>query len=78
VGEDLAAGGADGDGDGVFDAYERWYYGGTANGADSDTDGDGRSLLSEFTAGSDPTGADTDDDGALDGADATPQDRLLP
>jgi hypothetical protein len=70
--------GADLDSDGVLDGYERWYYGNTANDAASDTDGDGRTLLNEFLSGADPTDADTDDDGINDGADATPQDRLLP
>ena len=66
------------DGDGVLDGFERWYYGNTANGAASDTDSDGSTLLDEFLDGSDPTDSDTDDDGSNDGADATPQDRLLP
>ena len=69
--------GADVDNDGVFDGYERWYYGNTAQGAASDTDGDGATLLQEFTNGSDPTDSDTDDDSVLDGADTKPQDRLV-
>jgi hypothetical protein len=79
VGEDL--GGAptgDADGDGVLDGYERWYYGNTAQPGGSDTDGDGATLLTEFQKGSDPLDPDTDDDGIPDGADATPQNRLLP
>lgn len=71
TGEDL-------DGDGVLDGYERWYYGNTSNAGTSDTDGDGLTLLNEYLSGADPTDADTDDDGSNDGADATPQDRLLP
>jgi hypothetical protein len=79
VGQDLAGGGsADGDGDGVMDGYERWYYGGLAENGASDTDGDGATLAQEFAAGSDPTDADTDDDGIQDGTDTKPQDRLLP
>lgn len=70
--------GQDLDGDGIFDGYERWYYGNTTSGATSDTDADGLTLLNEFLSGADPTDADTDDDGSNDGADATPQDRLLP
>jgi hypothetical protein len=78
VGQDLEAGGSpDSDSDGVFDGYERWYYGNLAQTAGSDTDADGSTLLDEFTDGSDPTDSDTDDDAALDGADAEPQDRLV-
>jgi hypothetical protein len=78
VSQDLAtAPTGDSDGDGVFDGYERWYYGNLAQNAASDTDGDGATLLDEFQAGSDPTDPDTDDDGVLDGADAAPQDRLV-
>ncbi len=40
------------------------------------SDGDGLSLLGEFTAGTDPT--DTDDDAVADGTDTKPQNRLLP
>jgi hypothetical protein len=78
VSADLGGAGADSDGDGVLDGYERWYYGDLSQGAASDTDADGSTLLQEFTAGSDPTDSDTDDDGILDGADSKPQDRLMP
>ena len=40
-----------------------------------DPDGDRLSNLEEWTAGTDPNDADTDDDGVLDGFDAAPQDR---
>jgi hypothetical protein len=43
----------------------------------TDGDGDGLGLLGEFMAGSDPTDADTDGDGVLDGPDFAPQDRLV-
>jgi hypothetical protein len=77
VSQDLGAGGSpDPDGDGVWDAFERWYYGNTARGASDDGDGDGSPLIDEFLAGSDPTDSDTDDDGILDGLDAQSQDRL--
>jgi hypothetical protein len=66
----------DTDGDGVLDAYERWYYGDLSNSGTSDTDGDGADLLTEFRWGSDPTVADTDEDGIADGSDVAPQDRL--
>jgi hypothetical protein len=78
VAQDLATGNADADTDGVFDGYERWYYGDTSGAAAADTDGDGSTTLAEFNEGSDPTDPDTDDDGILDGPDAKPQDRLLP
>jgi hypothetical protein len=66
----------DSDADGILDGFERWYYGDLDEGADSDTDGDGLALLGELGAGTDPTDADTDDDGSEDGADGSPQDRL--
>lgn len=44
----------DSDGDGVGDAYEQYYYGTLTNTATSDTDGDGRTLLQEYVAGSLP------------------------
>jgi hypothetical protein len=72
-----SAGSADDDGDQVFDAYERWYFGDTSRGGDDDGDGDLLSLADEFQVGSDPTDSDTDDDMALDGQDEDPQDRLL-
>jgi hypothetical protein len=50
VGVDLASGNADSDGDGVLDGYERWYYGDISQTAASDTDGDGSTLLQEYTA----------------------------
>jgi hypothetical protein len=77
VGEDLASGNADADGDGVFDGFERWYFGDLTHGAGADDDADGATLLTEFQEGSDPTDPDTDDDGALDGADSEPQDRKI-
>ena len=61
-----------------YDGYERWYFGDLSHGAADDSDADGATLLEEFTQGSDPTDSDTDDDGILDGADGTPQDRLMP
>lgn len=44
----------DTDADGVLDAYEQYYYGTLANSGTSDTDGDGRTLLQEYTAGTSP------------------------
>jgi hypothetical protein len=75
--QDLESGGSpDPDGDGVWDAFERWYYSDTSRGANDDGDGDTATLLAEFTAGTDPTDADTDDDGIFDGLDTQPQNRL--
>ncbi len=77
VGQDLEAGGSpDGDGDAVWDGFERWYYGDTSGPASQDTDGDTASTLEEFLAGTDPTDADTDDDSILDGLDLVGQDRI--
>ena len=77
VSQDLQAGGSpDGDGDGVWDGFERWYYGTTSGGPNQDTDGDTASTLDEFLAGTDPTDPDTDDDGILDGLDTVGQNRL--
>jgi hypothetical protein len=76
VGEDLANGDADGDGDGVWDGFERWYFGDTSRKANDDGDGDKLDLFDEFQGGTDPTDADTDDDGIPDGQDPLGQDRL--
>ena len=71
VSEDLERSGtADADGDGVFDGYERWYFGTTKGKGKADADKDGLSLAGEFAAGLDPTAADTDADGVADGIDA--------
>lgn len=79
VAQDLTGGGSgDSDADGVFDGFERWYFGNLGQAAAADGDSDGATLLDEFTAGSDPTDSDTDDDGIPDGADGAPQDRLMP
>ncbi len=77
VGADLAAGDADGDGDGVWDAFERWHFGTTDIKSSDDSDGDKAKLLEEFERNTDPNDSDTDDDGVLDGLDsARAQDRL--
>ncbi len=74
---DLGGGGSpDPDGDGVWDSFERWYYGNTSRGANDDGDEDDSSLLAEFMAGTDPTDSDTDDDGIFDGLDTQGQNRL--
>jgi hypothetical protein len=77
VAQDLeSSGNPDSDGDGVYDAFERWYFDDTSPNANDDSDGDKASLLEEFLAGTDPTNGDTDDDGIPDGRDTLGQDRL--
>lgn len=74
---DIGANGtADSDGDGVPDAYERWYFGDLSHGADDDSDHDGLTLSEEYTQGVDPTSGDTDGDGIRDGFDTNVRDRL--
>jgi hypothetical protein len=81
-GSSLALNGGDTDGNGILDAWECWHFDRIGVAATSlqngpgDPDGDRLSNLEEWTAGSDPNDADTDDDGVLDGFDAQPQDRL--
>lgn len=60
----------DSDGDGVPDWYEMEYYGTLANGATSDTDGDGFSLLHEYTSGSHPLYANANQAGGVAYADS--------
>jgi hypothetical protein len=75
AGEDIEGGGSpDGDGDGVWDAFERWYFDDTSPKANDDGDGDKADLIDEFLAGTDPTDPDTDDDGIPDGRDSIGQD----
>jgi hypothetical protein len=76
IARDVAAGGADSDGDAVPDAFERWYYGDLSRDATADGDGDGIGLLAEYAGGVDPTNADTDGDGLRDGFDSDARDRL--
>ena len=56
---------ADSDSDGVPDAFEQYYYGTLNNGAASDTDGDGVSLLAEYTAGTIPLFGNSHQDGGV-------------
>ena len=60
----------DSDGDGVPDAYEYYYYGTLANGANSDTDGDGITLLAEYTGGTNPLYANSSTEGGVAWADS--------
>ena len=76
VASDIEDGNADGDGDGVFDGFERWYFDTTTPNDKDNGDGDKSKLIDEFLNGSDPSDADTDDDGLDDGFDGRDQDRL--
>jgi hypothetical protein len=82
-GESLALNGGDTDGNGILDAFECWHFDRTGvaatsqQGGPGDPDGDRLSNLEEWTAGSDPNDADTDDDGVVDGFDAAPQNRQI-
>lgn len=73
----------DSDSDGINDGFERFYFGTIANGATSDTDGDGVTLLTEFTDGSSPIYGNTHQEGGVAWADSAmvvanlqPYDRL--
>ena len=64
----------DGDGDGVPDAYEQFYLGALDNGAASDSDGDGLTLLQEYTGGSLPQFAESHSEGGVAWSDSAPVD----
>ena len=60
---------ADADGDGMDDAWEVTYFGGTnVSDGSGNADGDGLTDLEEFQNGTNPTSADTDGDGLNDSA----------
>ncbi|MFC7337453.1 hypothetical protein ACFQY0_09725 [Haloferula chungangensis] len=56
----------DSDGDGLPDAWERKFFGNLDKGPDDDGDGDGLTNRDEWLIGTDPTRADSDDDGLDD------------
>jgi CotH kinase protein/Concanavalin A-like lectin/glucanases superfamily/Lamin Tail Domain/Chitobiase/beta-hexosaminidase C-terminal domain/Bacterial TSP3 repeat len=58
----------DTDNDGLSDIWETAQFGNLAQTATGDPDSDGATNLAEFTAGTNPTVADTDGDGLTDGA----------
>jgi FG-GAP-like repeat/Dockerin type I domain/Cohesin domain len=60
----------DGDGDGVPDAYEQYHFGSLTNGAASDTDGDGFTLLTEYTGGTNPNYGNSHQEGGVAYADS--------
>ncbi|MEY4484180.1 MAG: hypothetical protein RL693_1632, partial [Verrucomicrobiota bacterium] len=55
----------DSDSDGIPDAYEQYYYNTLANGATSDTDGDGITLLAERSGGTNPNYNNTPQEGGV-------------
>ena len=61
----------DGDGDGVPDAYEEYYFGTLANGADADADDDGISLLAEVEGDTLPQVGDRRTEGGVYWADSS-------
>lgn len=61
----------DSDSDGVNDGYEQYHFGTLTNGAAADTDGDGISLLAEFTSGSNPLYGDVHQEGGVAWADSS-------
>jgi len=56
----------DTDSDGLSDRWEGSYFGDLSQGATGDPDSDGLGNLAEYENGTDPTDADTDDDGLSD------------
>ncbi|MBK1834405.1 hypothetical protein [Roseibacillus ishigakijimensis] len=62
-----AADRADGDNDGMTDAWEMFYFGNLNQSAGTDFDNDGLRDVEEELEGTDPTEADTDEDGVSDG-----------
>jgi trimeric autotransporter adhesin len=69
----------DGDGDGMSDEWETFYFGDLAQDGTGDGDGDGLTDVEEYGAQTDPTAWDTDADGANDGEEifygSDPRDR---
>ena len=61
---------ADSDGDGVNDGFEYFHYGNLDNGADSDTDGDGVSLLAEYAGSTSPNFGSSRTEGGIFWADS--------
>lgn len=61
---------SDVDTDGVPDAWENYYYGTTANAANSDTDADGRLLIAEYQAGTSPIFGNAAQEGGIAYADS--------
>lgn len=64
---DSFPGNPDNDSDGLVDAWEQQWFGDLNMTGSDDPDGDGLDNEAEETLGTDPTKADTDDDGVLDG-----------
>jgi len=60
----------DSDGDGINDGYEQYHYGSLTNNANSDTDGDGINLLTEYNGGTNPKYLNTSAEGGVSWADS--------
>lgn len=60
----------DTDADAVPDAWEQYYYGSLSNNATSDTDGDGRAMLTEYTATTSPVFGNSVQEGGVAYADS--------
>lgn len=61
---------ADSDGDGINDGFEQFHFGNLAQGANSDADGDGIPLLTEFNGGSNPLYGNAHQEGGVAWADS--------
>ncbi|MCO4748001.1 MAG: hypothetical protein KC912_24625, partial [Proteobacteria bacterium] len=64
------------DGDSLPDAWEIWWLGDTSQGDADDTEPDNYSNLAEYTAGTNPSDPDTDQDGTDDVDDNAPLDAV--
>ncbi len=65
------------DGDGISDVWEKKYFGDLAQAAEGDWDGDGLANLWEYRLKLDPTVADTDGNGTVDGDEDSDGDGML-
>lgn len=75
VAEDLATDpDGDVDNDGVLDGYEKWYFGSNGVAPTGDSDVDFCSVLCEYLAGTYADDSNSDDTGALDGAEDPDRD----
>ncbi|NCG17494.1 MAG: hypothetical protein GWP91_00575, partial [Rhodobacterales bacterium] len=68
----LASGAVDSDADGLADGWERLWFADLSGTATDDPDADGLDNAAEFAAHTNPSSADTDNDGITDDVDGTP------